>query len=183
MEQNPAKYKKALVKSNISRCKDSKMNEIARVKHIIVGSCRKLGNPRVLYEIEDELSTSAIAVGDVTGSGMTELCTGGRDGVIRLYDANQSAIRLLAQQDVSGAILSIKIADANNDGQMEIVVGRSVGPGEVIGEAGTLQIYRYSPSGKLELLADYPVDRFITTVVVTVVPRNARNNVRVGHGG
>lgn len=137
-------------------------------------------SPRILFEIEDELSTSAIAVGDVTGSGASELLTGGRDGVIRLYDANNSETMLLAQHDVTGAILSIKIADANNDGMMEIVVGRSVGPGEVPGKAGTVQMYRYAPSGTLELLSEYPIDRFVTTIVVTDVTGDNKNEIVAG---
>ncbi|MHA2221970.1 MAG: hypothetical protein ACXAAO_07905, partial [Candidatus Thorarchaeota archaeon] len=63
-------------------------------------------SPKVLFEIEDDKSTSAIAVGDVTGNGASELCTGGRDGVLRLYDANRSEIAFLAQHDVGGSILS-----------------------------------------------------------------------------
>ncbi len=137
-------------------------------------------SPRILFEIEDELSTSAIAVGDVTGSGQSELLTGGRDGVIRLYDANNSETQLLAQHDVTGAILSIKIADANNDGMMEIIVGRSVGPGESPGTAGTVQMYRYAPSGSLELLGEYAVDRFVTTVVVTDVTGDNKNEIVAG---
>ena len=46
-------------------------------------------SPKILLEIKDDVNTSAIAVGDVTGNGSPELCTGGRDGVLRLYDANQ----------------------------------------------------------------------------------------------
>ncbi|MFW9976772.1 MAG: GTP-binding protein [Candidatus Thorarchaeota archaeon] len=137
-------------------------------------------SPRILFEIADELSTSAIAVGDVTGSGASELLTGGQDGVIRLYDANNSETILLAQHDVTGAILSIKIADANNDGMMEIVVGRSVGPGESPGSAGTVQMYRYAPSGSLELLSEYAIDRFVTTVVVTDVTGDNKNEIVAG---
>ncbi|MEE9353075.1 MAG: FG-GAP-like repeat-containing protein, partial [Candidatus Thorarchaeota archaeon] len=108
--------------------------------------------PRILFEIPDELSTSAIAVGDVNNSGLSELCTGGRDGVLKLYNAtNGTDVQFLAQQDLHGSILSIRIADANNDGLMEIIVGRSVSAGEVRGETGTLQVFRYVPSGQLEL--------------------------------
>ncbi|KXH76173.1 MAG: hypothetical protein AM326_07550 [Candidatus Thorarchaeota archaeon SMTZ-45] len=139
-----------------------------------------MGSPKVLFEIEDDESTSAIAVGDVTGNGTAELCTGGRDGVLRLYDANKSEIAFLAQHDVGGSILSIKIADANNDGQMELVIGRAIGPGEKAGEAGTVQVYRYAPSGQLELLAHFPVDRFVTTVYVTDVTGDEKNEILVG---
>jgi small GTP-binding protein len=139
-----------------------------------------LGSPKVLFEIEDDQSTSAIAVGDVTGNGTAELCTGGRDGVLRLYDANKSEISFLAQHDVGGSILSIKIADANNDGQMELVIGRAVGAGEKPGVAGTIQVYRYAPSGQLELLAEHPVDRFVTAVYVTDVTGDEKNEILVG---
>jgi small GTP-binding protein len=87
---------------------------------------------------------------------------------------------LLAQHDVTGAILSIKIADANNDGMMELVVGRSVGPGESPGNAGTVQVYRYSESGALELLAAAAIDRFVTTVVVTDVTGDGKNEILAG---
>ncbi|MHA1928880.1 MAG: GTP-binding protein [Candidatus Thorarchaeota archaeon] len=137
-------------------------------------------SPRILLEIEDELNTSAIAVGDITGNGLAEICTGGRDGVIRIYDGNQAEITLLAQHNVSGAILSIKIADANNDGQMELVVGRSLGSGESAGTAGTMLVFKYSLSGMLELLAAMPVDRFVTTVVVTDVTGDNKNEILVG---
>ena len=81
-------------------------------------------SPKILLEIKDDVNTSAIAVGEITGSGTPELCTGGRDGVLRLYDANQPDAMFLAQRNLEGSILSIQIEDANNDGQMEIVVGR-----------------------------------------------------------
>ncbi len=136
--------------------------------------------PKTLFEIEDDKSTTAIAVGDVTGSGSAELCTGDRDGVLRLYDANGPDVTFLAQQDLEGSILSVQIADADNDGQMEIVVGRSLAPGEVPGESGTLQVYRFAPSGQLEVLAEYPVDRFITTVAVTDVTGDHKNEILVG---
>jgi small GTP-binding protein len=139
-----------------------------------------LGSPKVLFEIEDDESTSAIAVGDVTGNGCAELCTGGRDGVLRLYDANRSEIAFLAQHDVGGSILSIKIADANNDGQMELVIGRAIGSGEKPGEAGTLQVFRYAPSGQLELLGEFPVDRFVTAVYITDVTGDEKNEILVG---
>ena len=139
-----------------------------------------MGSPKVLFEIEDDESTSAIAVGDVTGNGAAELCTGGRDGVLRLYDANRSEIAFLAQHDVRGSILSIKIADANNDGQMELVIGRAVGTGETPGEAGTVQVYRYAPSGQLELLSEFAVDRFVTTVHVTDVTGDEKNEIMAG---
>ncbi|MFX1578234.1 MAG: hypothetical protein ACFFBJ_01200, partial [Promethearchaeota archaeon] len=139
-----------------------------------------MGTPKVLFEIEDDKSTSAIAVGDVTGNGSAELCTGGRDGVLRLYDANKSEISFLAQHDVEGSILSIKIADANNDGQMELVIGRAISGDENPGEAGTVQVFRYAPSGQLELLAQYPVDRFVTTVYVTDVTGDEKNEILVG---
>ncbi len=139
-----------------------------------------MGSPKVLFEIEDDRSTSAIAVGDVTGNGASELCTGGRDGVLRLYDANRSEIAFLAQHDVGGSILSIKLADANNDGQIELVVGRAVGSGETAGEAGTVQVYRYAPSGQLEMLCDFPVDRFVTSVYVTDVTGDDKNEILVG---
>ncbi|MHA2150676.1 MAG: GTP-binding protein [Candidatus Thorarchaeota archaeon] len=137
-------------------------------------------SPKVLFEIEDDESTSAIAVGDVTGNGASELCTGGRDGVLRLYDANRSEIAFLAQHDVGGSILSIKIADANNDGQMELVIGRAVGSGEKPGEVGTVQVYRYAPSGQLEMLADFSIDRFVTTVHVTDVTGDEKNEIMAG---
>ena len=114
-----------------------------------------MGSPKVLFEIEDDKSTSAIAVGDVTGNGTAELFTGGRDGVLRLYDANRSEIAFLAQHDVGGSILSITIADANNDGQMELVIGRSIGSGENAGEAGTVQVFRYAPSGNSKPLLNF----------------------------
>ena len=139
-----------------------------------------MGSPKILFEIEDDESTSAIAVGDVTGNGTAELCTGGRDGVLRLYDANRSEIAFLAQHDVGGSILSIKIADANNDGQMELVIGRALGGGENPGQAGTVQVFRYAPSGQLEVLGEFPVDRFVTTVYVTDVTGDEKNEILVG---
>ncbi|NWF96200.1 MAG: WD40 repeat domain-containing protein, partial [Candidatus Thorarchaeota archaeon] len=137
-------------------------------------------SPRILFEIQDDLSTSAIAVGDVSGSGRPELCTGGRDGILRLYDANQQEVRLLAQLDLPGSILSLRIADANNDGQMEIVVGRSIAPGDTPGKTGTLQVYRYNPSGRLDLLAEHPIDRFVTSVYVTDVTGDGKNKIIAG---
>ncbi|MHA1959289.1 MAG: GTP-binding protein [Candidatus Thorarchaeota archaeon] len=137
-------------------------------------------SPRVLFEIDDELSTSAIAVGNVTNSALAELCTGGRDGVLRLYDANQEVIRLLASRDVNGSILSIGISDANNDGLMEVVVGRSIGAGETAGTAGTVQVYRFAPSGALELLAEHAVDRFVTSVYITDVTGDGKNEIIAG---
>jgi small GTP-binding protein len=139
-----------------------------------------LNTPKILFEIEDDLNTSAIAVGDVTGSGLSELCSGGRDGFVRLYDANNSEVRLLASKDVGGSILSIKIADANNDGQMEIIVGRSTGTGETPGLAGTVQVYRYSESGSLELLGEHAVGRFVTTVYITDVTGDNKNEILAG---
>ena len=137
-------------------------------------------SPKILLEIKDDVNTSAIAVGDVTGSGSPELCTGGRDGVLRLYDANKPDAMFLAQKNLEGSILSIQIEDANNDGQMEIVVGRSVSVGEVAGTAGTLQVFRYAPSGQIELLAEHPVDRFVTTVRVTDVTGDEKNEILAG---
>ena len=137
-------------------------------------------SPKILLEIKDDVNTSAIAVGDITGSGSPELCTGGRDGVLRLYDANQPEAMFLAQKNLEGSILSIQIEDANNDGQMEIVVGRSVSVGEVAGTAGTLQVFRYAPSGQIELLAEHPVDRFVTTVRVTDVTGDEKNEILAG---
>ncbi|UCE10052.1 MAG: GTP-binding protein [Candidatus Thorarchaeota archaeon] len=139
-----------------------------------------LTTPRILFEIDDELSTSAIDVGNVTNSALAELCTGGRDGVLRLYDANQEVIRLLASRDVNGSILSIKISDANNDGLMEIVVGRSIGGGETAGSAGTVQVYRFAPSGAFELLAEHAIDRFVTSVYVTDVTGDGKNEIIAG---
>lgn len=139
-----------------------------------------MGSPKILFEIDEDESTSAIAVGDVTGSGLAELCTGGRDGVLRLYDANKSEIAFLAQHDVGGSILSIKIADANNDGQMEVIIGRALGPRETPGVDGTVQVYRFAPSGQLELIAQYPVDKFVTTVYVTDVTGDEKNEILVG---
>jgi small GTP-binding protein len=139
-----------------------------------------LDSPRVLFEIKEDLSTSAIAVGEVTGTGVPELTTGGRDGVIRIYNADRTGVHFTAQQNVEGSILSIVIADANNDGQMEIVVGRSVGPHDVPGKAGTLQIYRLTSANRFELLAEYPVDRFVTTVHVTDVTGDEKNKILAG---
>jgi len=139
-----------------------------------------LGSPKILFEIEDDESTSAIAVGDVTGSGTMQLCTGGRDGVIRLYDANRAEIVMLAQLDVGGSILSIMIADANNDGQMEIIIGRALGRKETPGTSGTVQVFRYAPSGQFEVLGEYAVDKFVTTVRVTDVTGDEKNEIIVG---
>ncbi|MHA1770129.1 MAG: GTP-binding protein [Candidatus Thorarchaeota archaeon] len=136
--------------------------------------------PRVLLEIEDDTNTSAIAVGDVTSSGRPELLTGGRDGVLKLYDANQSEIHLLAQADLGGSILAVRIADANNDGQMEIIVARSLSPSESPGSGETLQIYRYSPSGTFELLGAHPIDRFVTTLTITDVTGDNKNEILAG---
>ncbi|TXT54308.1 MAG: hypothetical protein BAJATHORv1_70008 [Candidatus Thorarchaeota archaeon] len=137
-------------------------------------------SPKILSEISDDLSTSAIAVGDITGSGEPELCTGGRDGVLRLYSINHTEYKFLAQLDLSGSILSIKIADANNDGQNEIVIGRSVGIGESPGITGTVQIYRYAVNGQFELLAEHAIDKFVTTVVVTDVTGDDYNEIVAG---
>ena len=101
-------------------------------------------------------------------------------GVLRLYDANKSEIAFLAQHDVGGSILSIKIADANNDGQMEVIIGRALGPRETPGVDGTVQVYRFAPSGQLELIAQYPVDKFVTTVYVTDVTGDEKNEILVG---
>jgi WD40 repeat protein len=139
-----------------------------------------LGSPKILFEIEDDESTSAIAVGSVAGSGTTELCTGGRDGVIRLYDANRAQVVLLAQHDVGGSILSIKIADANNDGQMEMIVGRALGSKETPGTGSTVQVFRYAPSGQFEVLGEYAVDKFVTTVCVTDVTGDEKNEIIIG---
>ncbi|MGY5872566.1 MAG: GTP-binding protein [Candidatus Thorarchaeota archaeon] len=139
-----------------------------------------MGSPKILFEIDDDESTSAIAVGDVTGNGTAELLTGGRDGVIRLYDANSAEIAFLAQHDVGGSVLSIKIADANNDGQMEIIVGRALSPTESSGVGGTVQVFRYAPSGQLEVIGEYAVDKFVTTVYVTDVTGDEKNEILVG---
>lgn len=120
-------------------------------------------------------------MGDVTNSGLSELCTGGRDGVLKLYSAsNKTEVEFLAQQDLQGSILSIRIADANNDGLMEVIVGRSVSAGEMPGEASTLQVFRYAPSGQLELLAEHPVGSFVTTINVTDVTGDNKNEIMVG---
>ena len=120
-------------------------------------------------------------MGDVNNSGLSEICTGGRDGVLKLYSAsNRTEVRFLAQQDLLGSILSIRIADANNDGLMEVIVGRSVSAGEMPGEAGTLQVFRYVPSGQLELLAEHPVGSFVTTINVTDVTGDNKNEIMVG---
>jgi len=139
-----------------------------------------LGSPKILFEIEDDESTSAIAVGDVTGSGTMELCTGGRDGVLRLYSASHAEFLFLTQYDVGGSILSIEIADANNDGLMEIIVGRAIGPKETPGIAGTVQVFRYALKGQFEILGEYAVDRFVTTVRVTDVTGDEKNEIMVG---
>jgi len=139
-----------------------------------------VGSPKILFEIDDDESTSAIAVGDVTGNGTAELCTGGRDGVIRVYDANKAEVVFLAQHDVGGSILSIKVADANNDGQMEIVIGRALSASESPGEGKTVQVFRYIPSGQLEVIGEYAVDKFVTTVYVTDVTGDEKNEILVG---
>ena len=139
-----------------------------------------MGSPKILFEIDDDESTSAIAVGDVTGNGTTELCTGGRDGVIRVYDANSAEIAFLAQHDVGGSILSIKVADANNDGQMEVIVGRALSPSESPGDGKTVQVFRYAPSGQLEVIGEFAVDKFVTTVHVTDVTGDDKNEILVG---
>jgi small GTP-binding protein len=139
-----------------------------------------VGSPKILFEIDDDESTSAIAVGDVTGNGVAELCTGGRDGVIRLYDANSAEVVFLAQHDVGGSILSIKVADCNNDGQMEIIIGRALSPTESPGQGATVQVFRYVPSGQLEVIGEYAVDKFVTTVYVTDVTGDEKNEILVG---
>ncbi len=119
-------------------------------------------------------------MGNITGAGGSQLCTGDRDGVLKLYDANKAEIQFLAQKDLEGSILSVKVADANNDGLLEIVVGRSLGPHDVEGTAGTVQVYRYAPSGQLELLAEEAVGTFVTTVHVTDVTGDNKNEILVG---
>ncbi|MGY5860627.1 MAG: GTP-binding protein [Candidatus Thorarchaeota archaeon] len=139
-----------------------------------------MGSPKILFEIDDDESTSAIAVGDVSGNGSAELCTGGRDGVIRVYDTNSAEIAFLAQHDVGGSILSIKVADANNDGQMEVIVGRALSSSEFPGEGKTVQVFRYAPSGQLEVIGEFAVDKFVTTVYVTDVTGDDKNEILVG---
>ena len=183
IEAERAKYKKALVE--ISLVTGTKVCQRALWSWKPEGDpsdwmVTNLDSPKILLEIEDDENTSAIAVGDVTGNGRAELCTGGRDGVLRLYDANRSEVAFLAHHDAGGSILSIKIADANNDGLMEIVIGRAAGPNETAGTAGTVQIFRYAPSGQLELLGEYAVDRFVTTVYVTDVTGDEKNEILVG---
>ncbi|NHJ13675.1 MAG: GTP-binding protein [Candidatus Thorarchaeota archaeon] len=137
-------------------------------------------SPRILFEVEDDRSTSAIAVGNITGAGSSQICTGDRDGVLKLYEVLNGETKFLAQKDLEGSILSVRVADANNDGFMEIVVGRSLGPHDIEGEAGTVQIYRYAPSGQLELLAEKAVGSFVTTVYVTDVTGDNKNEILVG---
>ncbi|NHI82772.1 MAG: GTP-binding protein [Candidatus Thorarchaeota archaeon] len=139
-----------------------------------------LSSPRILFEVEDDRSTSAIAVGSITGSGSSQICTGDRDGVLKLYEVINGETKFLAQKDLEGSILSAKVSDANNDGFMEIVVGRSLGPQDVEGEAGTVQVYRYAPSGQLELLAEKAVGTFVTAVYVTDVTGDNKNEILVG---
>lgn len=137
-----------------------------------------MDSPKILFEVEDDTSTSASATGDLTGSTRPEICTGGRDGILRLYKTDTDHLDFLAQVSVQGSILSISVEDANNDGQMEIVVGRSVsGAG---GETGTLQVYRYAPSGQIELVAEQPIGRFVTTVEVTDVTGDDKNEIIAG---
>lgn len=100
--------------------------------------------------------------------------------MLRIYSARRTGVEFLAQHDVEGSILSIEIADANNDGQMELVVGRSVGPRDVPGQAGTLQVYRLTSANAFELLAEYPVDRFVTSVHVTDVTGDEKNKILAG---
>jgi small GTP-binding protein len=63
---------------------------------------------------------------------------------------------------------------------MELVIGRAVGSGEKPGEVGTVQVYRYAPSGQLEMLADFSIDRFVTTVHVTDVTGDEKNEIMAG---
>ncbi|MGV9103945.1 MAG: hypothetical protein ACOC3C_07520, partial [Candidatus Thorarchaeota archaeon] len=139
-----------------------------------------MDSPKILFEVEDDTSTSASATGDLTGSTRPEICTGGRDGILRLYKTNEDHLDFLAQTSVQGSILSISVEDANNDGQMEIVVGRSASGSNLPGETGTLQVYRYAPSGQIELVAGQPIGRFVTTVEVTDVTGDDKNEIIAG---
>ncbi len=139
-----------------------------------------LTSPRIMFDIPDEINTSAIAVGPVTDSQEMQLCTGGRDGILRLYDVVNGEIKLLASHTINGSILSLRIADANNDGQMEIVVGNSIGIGDTPGSTGTVRVFRFAPSGVLELLAEQGVDRFVTSVYVTDVTGDGKNEIIAG---
>lgn len=139
-----------------------------------------MDSPKILFEVEDDTSTSASATGDLTGSTRPEICTGGRDGILRLYKANEDHLDFLAQTSVQGSILSISVEDANDDGQMEIAVGRSVSGSDLPGETGTLQVYRYAPSGQIELVAEHPIGRFVTTVEVTDVTGDGKNEIIAG---
>ncbi len=139
-----------------------------------------MDSPKIIFEVEDDTSTSASATGDLTGSTRPEICTGGRDGIIRLYNADKDHLDFLAQISVQGSVLSISVEDANNDGQMEIIVGRSVSGSDVPGEAGTLQVYRYAPSGQIELIVEQPIGRFVTFVEVTDVTGDDKNEIIAG---
>jgi len=150
-------------------------NDIVVASEYNISFFNKNGEPRWKYKTNRKM----VCI-DISGNGNPELCTGGRDGVLRLYDANQPEAMFLAQRNLEGSILSIQIEDANNDGQMEIVVGRSISIGEVAGTAGTLQVFRYAPSGQIELLAEHPVDRFVTTVRVTDVTGDEKNEILAG---
>jgi len=63
---------------------------------------------------------------------------------------------------------------------MEIVVGRALSSTESPGEGATVQVFRYAPSGQLEVIGEFPVDKFVTTVYVTDVTGDDKNEILVG---
>ncbi len=133
---------------------------------------------KVLYENTAERSTSAIAIGDALNLGKKVLCLGDTEGNLKIYNIDEKFEEITATR-ASGSILAIQIADADNDGRNEIVVGCSIGPKKTPGEAPTFQIFRFE-NNKLNLVTELNIDRFVTSVGVACCNGDGENEVIIG---